>query len=423
MHENIDNPFNVKDYRKWYAGTTFIEISSSLYIAASFLLLSITNDAKMTGIVIGAMGALGIFSGIFGGGFADLLNRKKLLINLIIVASLSNIFIFTLSILNDRFQNSLIIYLIIFFLLLESMCLHASGPAQDSSLKKIISHLAYPKAMSAAQARSSLFSIIGGPLAGMIYAVSSSLPFLIRFLCQLTFVFFFKSIKKDLGPKSENPAFLKSDKRTQYFKNITYRALSGYKESLKFIRKEKSIKRFIMAAPLVNFMVVLFTTWSIFYLKDQGYHTSTIGMVSAGFAIGGIIGSAITPYLASRVAPGWLAILGLSTMTAVFIVYALYARTPHTMFPLAIVAMIPSPPLNAGIFTYVFMTTQENMQGRIIALFQSVAGLSLIFGPIFAGMSSQEFEMKIILLSSCLIAILGILILVSSKEIRTIGKL
>lgn len=106
-------------------------------------------------------------------------------------------------------------------------------------------------------------------------------------------------------------------------------------------------------------------------------------------------------------------------MTAAFTLFAFFADGPVTIFIFALIAMLPSAPLNAGIFTYVFAATSLAMQGRIIATFQTVGGLAAVIGPLLAGYAAAAGG-SWVLLASCAVSFLGVLILAASADVRSI---
>lgn len=55
-----------------------------------------------------------------------------------------------------------------------------ADPAMDAALKELITPAQYPRAMSAAQARTSLVSLASRPMTGALYGLTPVLPFLLR---------------------------------------------------------------------------------------------------------------------------------------------------------------------------------------------------------------------------------------------------
>lgn len=389
------------------------------------LLLSLTEDSRISGTIVGIIGGLGIFAGIFGGSIADTINRRQVLKTFVSIAVFCNLLISALVLGIDYSggKSTLFIYLITALLALEAICLYISNPAHDGSLKSIISPSAYPTAMGAAQARESLLSIVGNPLSGLLYGLNHALPFLLRLVCQSLFLFFFRGIRANLGPGREHNTTGDAHTKTLSSQSLAWlNILAGYRESFRFLVSKPAMLRFILCAPLVNFMVVLYTTWSVFYLRINGYSAIVVGLAVSGFAVGGLLGSSLNSFLASRIPPGWLAIYGLGFMTLAFTFFGLFGKTPLLIFIFATLAMIPSPPLNAGIFTYVFSETSTEMQGRVIATFQTVGGISTIVDPFVAGYASGG-NSTVFLITSCIISLCGVLSILLSKDVRSIPKL
>ncbi len=410
-----NNPFHRKSYRKWFLADTFLEVSLSTTLATSLLIIDATKSVSSAGIIMGAINALGLIAVVLGGGFADLISRRSILKKTIYISLLSNL---TLSIIlifkeNSPEHISFLTFAIIILAILAQVSLSFANPALDGALKKIISPEEYPRAMSATQARSSALSIAGSPATGWLYSMFAVFPFALRFICESIFLVSLSRIKENLDASAETG-------KTKINKKIV-KAIHGYKEGIIFLSSQPALSRILICAPLVNAMVFTATTWTIYYLRDKGVEPSTIGFVSAGFAAGGIVGSSLTPFITDRVKPGILSIYGLGMMVILFAIYFCLPHNPINMFTMAILCMLPSPALNAGLFSYVFRVTPDELQGRTIATFSLVAGLATVITPLASGWAVSTRHSLILGVLVCSLGLLGVTLLASSKEVRGMG--
>ncbi|MGJ9529965.1 MFS transporter [Actinotignum sp. GS-2025a] len=426
-----DNPFAIPDYRRWYLGTTFLELGSAMYIASSMLLVSFISSTKTVGAIVAVVETLAIIGSVLGGIISDVKDRRRVINICLAGAVVANAVICLAVVAFDHLitVGNALVCAVVGALAVEAILLGISGPARDGSLKSIIVPTAYPRAMSAAQARSSLFTVIGNPLSGVLFGLGRVIPFSVRLFCQGIFLWFFRKITADLSPKSHDSDVVDSkDPRCDVGKNRRFARLGlptlidGYRLSFKFLRSQPAMLRFIVCAPLVNLMVCLFMTWVVFYLRSREYSPAVVGLSVSGFALGSLLGSGLSPYLAKKIAPGWLAIIGLTSMTLTCVLFAVFGKAPGTIFMFAVLMMLPSPALNAGIFTYVFARTGNDMQGRVLASFQVVGGVSTIVGPVIAGYAASGNDTAFLLVG-CAIAAVGVLLLITSRSVREIPKI
>lgn len=290
-----------------------------------------------------------------------------------------------------------------------------ADPVIDASARSLIEPAEFPRAMSAEQARSSTLQILGSPASGSLYALAPSAPFLLRVLCDLGFVMTLGRIRQDLGP---GPEKVGSPEAKTPMREVTSRALLGYRQAFTFLGRHRALRRVLVSAPLVNLMVFSGTSWTVLHLTAAGVDPLTTGIASAGFAVGGLLGSAAAPALTDRVAPGILAIMGLTWMTAAFAVLFLCEGHPWLIFATAVVAMFPSPALNGGLFGHVFGETPADMQGRVMATFGLVGGLAAVLAPPLAGIAVQGGHHAALGAITCGIGVLGVLVLVTSTSVR-----
>lgn len=411
-----NNPFRKPSYKKWFFADSFLALSTSTTLATSLLLLDLSENPARTGVIVGIINGLGLGAVIFGGGLADLTSRRKLL-NFTIAASLiANTIIFSFIIFDIPSDKNLdILPIIIGLLIISEISLSFANPSLDGSLKNIITPTEYPRAMSAAQARSSTLSIVGSPLTGWVYGILAFIPFILRSIFECIFLVLLRKVPENLGPSSQANH---SSKNTI---SLVYKSLYGYKEGIKFLISEKALLRIVICAPLVNMMVFYAMNWTIYSLRVENSTASNIGFIIAGFAVGGILGSLITPFMTDRFPPGKLAIGGLGTMVILFAIYLFMEHSNISMFLFSAICMIPSPSLNAGLFSYVFQVTDENLQGRVIASFTLVAGLATVLAPLSAGWAvGHQFTVPVGV-GVCCLGAFGVMLLASSSEVRNMA--
>lgn len=405
------NPFTHKAYRNWFWGGSLQALSQGLTLTVTLVLLAVTQSPSLAGIVLALYSLFEIASSTLGGYFADISPRKKI----IIYSSLGNVIINSfLTIVLVLWgigiaDSQLTLWILIPALLLSASIYGLSDPAFDGALKSLITAEQFPRAVSATQIRSSTISIIGNPLAGLLFSLCTALPFLTKSLLEVFFLIFISKIKEDFGPRLREP--IKTGK-------FILRIKENYRDALKFVKTEPVIGRILICAPALNLLVFGTTSWTVLTLNQAGAPSLLIGFVTSGFALGAIVGGLLTPWLTDRFPAGRLALAGLGSMIFLYGLYFFLAPSPYIMMLCAAFCMLPSPPLNAGLFSHVYKATPVNLQGRVHALFTTIGGLGAVLGPAWAGLSISLGHAAWFTVPVLGIALLGYLALCLSPALR-----
>ncbi|MDN5878855.1 MFS transporter [Arthrobacter sp. AOP36-A1-22] len=420
--ESQPNPFRRLAFRQWYAATTLLAVSTSTMVAVTLALVDVTASVALAGLISGLILGIELLVVPIGGGLADVISRRTLLRRALFAALAANtvlVALLTTLTLAGGEGRAWIAWAVVVALVVSAGAAGIADPALDASARSLIKPPEFPRAMSAEQARSSTLQIVGSPASGGLYALIPSAPFMLRVLCDLGFLLTLRHIRQDLGPVTHEGL----DKDSGASPRRRYaQALLGYREALSFLRQHRALRRVLVAAPLVNLMVFSGTSWTVLHLASTGVNALTTGITVAGFAVGGLIGSAIAPALTDRFPPGPLAIVGLSWMTAIFAGLFLCDGRPWTLFVLGVLAMLPSPALNGGLFAHVFAETSPGMQGRVMATFSLVGGLATVAAPIVAGAAIQARLDATLGVFTCAIGALGVLVLLTSPAVRAMPR-
>lgn len=109
-------------------------------------------------------------------------------------------------------------------------------------------------------------------------------------------------------------------------------------------------------------------------------------------------------------------------MTVCFTVLFLSDGRPWALFLAAVAGMLPSPPLNAGLFGHVFLETPHDMQGRVMSTFGLVGGLSSVMAPVAVGAAVQANLDSGLGLATCAVGLIGVVTLASSRAVRSMKR-
>ena len=244
-------------------------------------------------------------------------------------------------------------------------------PAQMAAIRAVVSTADLPTAYSQNQARQHIASLLGGPLAGALYAVRAWAPFLVDALSYAVSCLTLSRIRTDLRPHPRDGA--------------PTRPLKQVQEGYRFIWHQPFI-RTLMGWSMMNNLVVnaCFFVVSMRMIR-HGVAPAQIGLVSTFAGIGGILGALGAPYVIDRlrtgtltVAVGWMCVLPLLPL----IVWS----TPWAACASVFTLLLLNPAGNAGIAAYRAAITPDALQGRVGSALNFVGLGALPLAPVVGGL-------------------------------------
>lgn len=410
------NPFQRNSYRYWFGAETLLAVSESATLAVTLLLIDITGSVGAAGRIASFLAIIELIATLVGGALGDLISRRTLITTTVRVGVVTNVSLCALAFFSSQLEkNQLAIYATVFFLTVSSVCIAMTGPALDGSLKELITAAEFPRAMSAAQARSSSISIASAPTTGLIYGINHSIPFALRAVCEALFLPLLRRIPDGLGPNSRPPRLK--------VRSVCMKLFTSYHAGLAYLLRDRLLRVIVLCTPLVNVMVFTGTAWATYYLRAEGHSPFHIGLVSASFAFGLVAGSALAPYLTDHVPSGWLAIGGLTWLACWFAALFTAHGNLLLMSVFAAVAMLFSPALNGALFGHVFSRTESGFQGRIFAIFSLASGLAAVVAPLLAAFAVERAIIGPLVAIVCALSATGILLLLATPEVRRLPTL
>ncbi|KQB87360.1 MFS transporter [Corynebacterium lowii] len=419
------NPFRRGDYRWWFLAETALECSASLGLAITLILVQVTGSVSAAGLIGGISSAVALLATFLGGALGDALPRRRLLLTTGSFSLACNLLLTILLVMGIAGVTGGAAPWSVIVVALLCVVVEASAafrdPVLDASLKQIITPEEFPRAMSAAQARSSTLSMAGAPAAGWLFAVASFVPFAVRSVCDVVSLVLVRAIRADIGPRLHEGEEPRQSRRKIAGLTGLWRAITSFSEGWHHLRSRPELFRLLLCAPLVNLTVFGTMSWVVYRLTTDGHGSAVVGFASAGFAIGGVVGAALTPVLTDRFPAGWLVIVGLGF--SMLVLCAMYAvpREPWVLMVLAGFSMLLSPALNGALFGYVFEVTGEALQSRVMATFALLGGLSTALAPVLASQAVMRGADAALGIGVGALGIAGVVWLASSSQVRGIG--
>ncbi len=252
-----DNVFKSKNFRLVFWGAVVSELGALLYnFAVSFYILEISgNSASLQGLYLAVCGAVTLVFTLVGGVLGDRYNKAKIMY---ICDYLKGILIILATGLMLIFKEPSAHIVILFALgILGSVVSGIFGPASGALFPHIIREELLQQANSYISIKSSLESILGVILAGILYA---ALP--------IHLLFFFVGLCFIASGVSE--MFIRYDHQPSKEQLTLKLAFKDIGEGLSYVKARKAILALIISALFINFFFTPMTSNFIpFFIKTD----------------------------------------------------------------------------------------------------------------------------------------------------------
>ena len=237
----MKNVFTNKNFVLIFLGALVSDIGNLFYsFAVSYWILDITNNnAIIQGTYLGVCGITYLLFSLIGGVFSDRFNKAKLMymcdyIKAILIALSALIILFN----NDNTTLNIIILFIMG--IASNIIASVFSPASSSILPLILKPEQLQQAISYKSVLTSLQSIIGLCLAGIIYS-----------LLPITSIFFIIALCYFLSAVSE--MFIKYDYMDNQNKLTLKTTFNDIKDGFDYIKTKKSLASFLPIIIFINF--------------------------------------------------------------------------------------------------------------------------------------------------------------------------
>ncbi|HEX8970859.1 MFS transporter [Oryzihumus sp.] len=279
------------------------------------------------------------------------------------------------------------------------------GPAEAAAIRTVVPARQLPTAFSQNQARGHVASLVGPPLAGLLYSLSRAVPFLVDAVSYAISAVAICCLRTPLNapPRSMDTP------RTTLRHDIA--------EGLRFLMSRGFFRATIAWGAMANFGVSALFLVLTLKLLGSGVHPATIGLVDAIGATSGLLGSLAAPRLIRTVPTGRLAI-GTALLVGLGCLPMAFTNNVVVVGFLLAVALFCNPAGNAAIGSYLVAVTPDALQGRVSAALTFCVSVVNPLGPVVGGVLLATLGgQSAILVTSVLIA-LSAAVLLASKETR-----
>ncbi|MFD7310165.1 MFS transporter [Promicromonospora sp. NPDC059942] len=236
-------------------------------------------------------------------------------------------------------------------------------PAGTAALHAVVRTEQLGQAMSVAQGRDAAATLLQGPLGGLLYGMSTVLPFAVSAAGRLVSVAATSLVREPLNgdldaARAEHP-------------------VAALREGLRYVFGVPLLRASLWLFMLVNVVLNGMMVAINLHLVSTGTAPALIGLINTAVGVGVLLGSVLAGVLVQRVRVGVLTVLTLGVSGVAVVLMAVFPT--YWGFVAALTGMMFfAPALNAGMLSYATAITPGQMQGRMAA----TMGLTgLVAGP------------------------------------------
>jgi MFS family permease len=392
-----------RDYLCLWTGEAVSSLGTSMStIAYPLLVLFATGSVARAGFVTAASMLGTVISTIWGGVLADRISRKAMLVCAPLVQAAA---VGTVALLVVRGHPSIVAL---------AVAAAAGGLAEGvrdgarvPALRRIVAKEQMAVASSQVQGRDITARFLGGPVAGVLFAVARWIPFGADAASFLFSSLGAVLIRRPLGPdRAVGPVGPRSG------------LLADAREGLRYVAGVPFLRFIAIWTSAINMIGGAYFLLFIALLRYRGAGPETIGVDNSIALIGGIAGALAGPALLRRVpakvvflAGGWIGAVG-AVLTAV-------APAPWEVGCSVFIVMLVLVPLNAILQSYQVRLVPDEISGRVGAVVGFGAQGLMWLGPLAAGLLADNFGPPTagLIVAACLLPTMGIAHLVKSLDV------
>jgi MFS family permease len=268
-----------------------------------------------------------------------------------------------------------------------------AAPAELSAIRSVVSPDELSTALSQSQARQHIAALVGGPLGGVLLAITRWLPFAFDAVSFLVYWFVLGRLRTDLAaPRREGPP------RKPHHDVV---------EGIRFILGWPYFRATAAYGALANLLVNAMFFVAILRMVQDGVSPAVIGIVSTAAGLGGILGALAAPWIIERTPTGLLVVTAAWIFVPLAVPMVLWSQ-PAVVAAAIFVGLLLNPAGNAGSGTYRIAHTPAHLQGRAQSASQFLSMSVIWVAPLLGGALLASIG------GSAAIAVIGALVAVSA---------
>lgn len=372
-----------RDFRLFWVGAFLSNVGTWMQaVAQGWLVLQLTNSAFWLGLDAFMATAPGFLFTLVGGVFADLIDRRRLLLYTQVIAGITALALAALVATNvvDR-------WMVLGFSFVTGCCMALASPSYLAMTYDLVGREDLANAIALNSTQFQLSRVVGPALAGVAFRVFGLAGCF--FANGLSFIFVVLAlwmVRTDRGPIV--PAHSVKDRRALWRDLI---------EGFRYVRNRPRVSALLLLSAVNSLFGAPYFTMVPIYARDI-FHLGETGLaVMMGTAgLGAFLGALLVAYLGDFRRKGWLVLGGAVAFGVCIVGFALSSRLTFSLlflFGLGFALVVSVATTN----TLLQKLVTDQMRGRVMSMFILSFVGTMPIGNILAGAASNEFGPQITL--------------------------
>jgi MFS family permease len=390
-----------RDFTVLWIGDTVSELGSALSMFVFPLIAYALSGSALTAALVEAAYLGGLCATLLPAGvLADRVDRRRIML----VSSATGCLAYASLALAGALGALTLPHLVV-VALVSGVAAGAFNPAQVSAIRSVVATEDLPTALSQNQARQHVASLLGGPLGGLLYAVTRWLPFAVDALSYAVACLTVSRVRTDLSAPHRRREPLRQQ----------------LAEGFRFMWARPFFRTLMAWASLTNLVTNAIFFVVVLRMVSEGVPAAQIGLVSTAAGLGGLLGAAIAPSLIHRLPTGRLTVL-IGWAYCLPLVPLAVSDSVWTACACTFSLLVLNPVGNAGISSYRMAVTPDHLQGRVGSTSQFVSMSVMPLAPVLGGWLLEHqggtVAITALVVASALLAVL----LTASRSIRSVPR-
>ena len=354
------------DFTVLWIGQTVSELGTRVSVFVFPLITYAVTGSTLLAAVAGALDLLGMALALLPGGLlADRAHRGRVMR----AAAGAGVLLYS-SLVVAGWLGALTVPHLFAVALLTGVCAGVFTPAEMSAVRTVVPTEQLPTALSQQQARQHVANLVGGPLGGLLYAVTRWAPFLFDALTFAVSWVLLGRIRTDLSPAPRT--------------GVRRRARADLLEGLRFSWARPFFRTLMVWSMGSNLTVNAVFVAADLRLIQAGYPAWSIGLVGTAAGVAGVLGAVVAPRLIAALPTGRLTVL-VAWSFAPLMLPLVFWNHPALVAAALSVGVFLNPAGNAGIGAYKMSITPDELVGRVQSVSQFLSWSVIPLAPLVGG--------------------------------------
>ena len=394
-----------RNFRLLWVGEVLSEAGSgATRLAYPLLVLLLTKSPFLAGLVGSASMAARLAAQLPAGALVDRWDRRQVMLTADLLRAAA------LTTLGFLLLTSHATWLLVLAVAVTTSLADAFfSPAHTGLVAAVVPTEQLQPAFAANEARGHAASLVGPPAGGALFGLTPAAPFLADAVSYAVSFFALLSVRGEFATARNVPPPRQVSLRNEMA------------EGIRFLLRAPALRALAAVGPLINlaFTGVMFTL--ILGLQRGGATASTIGEVLAVIAGGGVVGAMLAARASQVRLWTWLVLIcgGGSALTAIA---AALLPSPLVAAPIALLILL-LPRANSEAIGHLIGSTPRELHGRVASALGLATGALNLLAPVSAGLLVSRFSAGAAMATFALIALLAMVLVLRSSDLKAVRKL